>query len=197
MCERKRIISYPIVRHQQPTRQSHIQPGLRVADCGVRCLNAKCLRELQQRVAKRGASLERLAQFGGWHALAGSGRLNVGRMRRAVIAEHDRQAPSCPRGQSTRLRPACRWIERRQRMRIPLRGNTRRRSACWVFQETFVSRGSRIRDAAQANRSRRSKGIRAICCCCASRASSPFRRERTALSAIDACRLEPRSMMPL
>ena len=42
------------------------------------------------------------------------------------------------------------------------------------------------------------KGFRAICCCCgASRASSPFRRERYSLSAIDACRLEPRSMMPL
>jgi hypothetical protein len=106
--------------------------------------------------------------------------------------------PSCPRGQSSRLRLPCRPIERRQRMRIQLRGNTRRRSACLVVRETFVSQGSRIRGAAQANRSRRSKGIRATCCCCgASRASSPFRRERYSLSAIDACRLEPRSMMPL
>jgi hypothetical protein len=55
VCERGRIVSYPIVRHQEPTCQAHIQPGLRVADRGVCCLNAKCLHELQQRVAKRQA----------------------------------------------------------------------------------------------------------------------------------------------
>jgi len=55
-------------------------------------LHAECLRELQQRVAKRSAGLGRLVQFRRWYALALSGRLNIGRMRRAVIAEYDRQA---------------------------------------------------------------------------------------------------------
>jgi hypothetical protein len=38
-----------------------------------------------------GTSSARLAQCDRWYALALSGRLNIGRMGRAVIAEHDRQ----------------------------------------------------------------------------------------------------------
>jgi hypothetical protein len=91
MRDGQRILSDPVVRHQEPARQAHVQPGLHIADRGVRCLHAKRLHELQQRVAKGRAGSGRLAQFRRRYAPALSGRLNVGRMGRAVIAEHDRQ----------------------------------------------------------------------------------------------------------
>ena len=73
-------------------------------------------------------------------------------------------------------------------MRIPLRENKRRRFACWVFRDPFVARGSLVRGAAPANRSRRSKGKRAICCGCrASRAPHLSGGSAQSLSAIDAC----------
>ena len=188
MSDRK-LVSKALAYHRLSDRApsaatapiAHIQPGLHVADCGVCRLNAERLHELQQRVAKRQAGLGRFAQFRRWYALALSGRLNIGRMRRAVIAEYDRQTRHALAPNQSYLDLLAVGLNCNNGCRSLLRGNKRRRFACWNARSAFRNpRCTDLRCGPSKLKSSVEYASNLLLLPAIAR-SSPFRRERSAL----------------
>jgi len=75
--------------YQEPARQAFLYVGTPIGDGGVRGLDHEGLRKMQEVFSYRCALFHRLTKVVRLHVVTSTGNLDIGQMRRAVIAHYD------------------------------------------------------------------------------------------------------------
>jgi hypothetical protein len=88
VCQPDRVITHPVMCHQNLSRQTLIDMGASVRDGGLSSLHHEDLSELEKQTAQRLARSHCFSQFLGGYPLSFAGDLDVGGIRRLITSQH-------------------------------------------------------------------------------------------------------------